>query len=63
MTMISFFVILFSSSNFFSYYVLLLIIPYTGLGPFRALKVQWKLVRLGGGAVCALLKQLLYIFY
>ena len=62
MNMISFFVILFSSSNFVSYYVLLLIIPYTGLGPFRALKVQSKLVRLGGG-VCSLKTVIIYLFY
>ena len=35
----------------------LLLLPYTGLGPFRALKVQSKLVCLGGGGVC-ILKQL-----
>ena len=29
--------------------LLLLLLPYTGMGPFRALKVQSKLVRLGGG--------------
>ena len=33
--------------------LVLLLLPYTGLGPFRALKVQSKLVRLGGG-VCSL---------
>ena len=33
----------------------LLLLPYTELGPFRALKVQSKLVRLrGGGGVCSL---------
>ena len=35
----------------------LLLLPYTGLGPVRALKVQSKLVRLGGGgggSVCSL---------
>ena len=36
--------------------LLLLLLPYTGLGPFQALKVQSKLVCLGGGgAVCAFL--------
>ena len=33
----------------------LLLLPYTGLGPFWVLKVQSKLVRLGrGGGVCSL---------
>ena len=31
-----------------------LLLPYKGLGLFRALKVQSKLVRLGGGGVCSL---------
>ena len=33
---------------------LLLILPYTRLGDFRALKVQSKVVRLGGGRICYL---------
>ena len=33
----------------------LLLLPYTGLDRFRALKVQSKLVRLGGGGMYALL--------
>ena len=43
---------LYSAGMFFFFFLL----PYTELGPFRALKVQSKLVRLGGGGggVCSL---------
>ena len=34
--------------------VFLLLLPYTGLGPFRALKVQSKFVLGGRGSVCFL---------
>ena len=40
------------------HYATFLLLPYIGLGPFRALSVQSMLVRLGG-ALCALLKQLI----
>ena len=44
------------SSDRTKVHIFFLLLPYTGMGPVRALKVQSKLVRLGG---CALLKQLI----